>query len=142
MQDDGTCVVEDPQLRFYSDLEKEAQHHWVSELRPFSTASYLAPVTYEAYKYHPVTYLFCEQDQILPLAIQKQMVAESGIEFRIESCTASHSPFLSQPTVVLRVVRDMLLRPCNNLKHSAYAQQLRTYELLHTPDDFELMFSL
>ena len=108
MQDDGTCLIDDPEFRFYHDLEKEAQQHWVSELRACPTASHFAPVTYEAYKYHPVTYLFCEQDQAVPLVIQKQMVAESGIEFRIESCTASHSPFLSQPTVVLRVVRDMI----------------------------------
>ncbi len=110
MQNDGTCVVENPQLRFYHDLDKEGQQHWASELRSCPTVSHYAPLTYEAYKFHPVTYLFCEQDQMLPLFVQKLMVAGSGIEFNSESCTASHSPFLSQPTVVLRVVRDMIAR--------------------------------
>ena len=99
--------MEEPERRFYNDLSQPAKDHWVSELREAPAIAQLTPLTYVAYKYHPVTYLYCENDEAIPLELQKKMVVDSGLDFQTESCTAGHSPFLSQPETVLNVVKKM-----------------------------------
>ena len=99
--------MDEPERRFYNDLSPQAQDHWVSELRRHPYIAKMTPVTYVAYRYHPVTYLYCEDDEAIPLELQKMMVAGSGLDFQTESCTAGHSPFLSQPETVLGVVNRM-----------------------------------
>jgi len=57
--------------------------------------------------HHPVYYLFCEKDEALPLELQKMMVANSGLDIKTETCSAGHSPFLSQPKTVLHLVEKI-----------------------------------
>lgn len=95
----------EPDRRFYNDLPKEDQDHWVSELRPQPAIAQLTPITYTAYKHHPVVYMYCENDEALLIDIQKMMVEESGVDFKIETCTAGHSPFLSEIDSLLGVVK-------------------------------------
>lgn len=99
--------MEEPERHFYNDLSQREKDHWVSELRRHSAIALMTPLTYVAYRYHPVTYLYCENDEAIPLELQKKMVASSGLKFQIESCTAGHSPFLSQRETVLNVVEKM-----------------------------------
>lgn len=96
-----------PDRRFFNDLSKQEQDHWVSELRPQPAIAQLTPITYTAYKHHPVVYLYCENDEAISFEIQKIMVGNSGVDFKIESCTAGHSPFLSQIDNLLGVVKRM-----------------------------------
>lgn len=98
----------DPRRRFYHDLTPAEQDRWVAELRPVPVATQMTPIHYAAYRHYPVTYLFCENDQALMLEGQKAMVQQTGVHFRTESCTSSHSPFLGQPETVLHVVERML----------------------------------
>lgn len=105
------CVMLEPARRFYNDLSKEEQDHWVSELKPCPAVAQTTPITQTAYLYHPVTYLFCENDQALPLAVQQSMVQkaeEKGVTIHKETCTAGHSPFLSQPEAVLNVAKKIV----------------------------------
>lgn len=97
----------DPGHRFYNDLSQEEKDHWVSELRPSPAIAQLTPLTYTAYTHYPVTYLLCEKDEALPIDLQKMMVAGTGIDFQTETCTSGHSPFLSQPETVLKVVKGI-----------------------------------
>ena len=106
-QDDDSCNVKEPHRRFYNDLPKQDQDHWVSELRPQPAIAQLTPLTYTAYKYHPVTYLYCENDEGLPFEVQKTMVEHCDVNLKIETCTAGHSPFLSQIDTLLWVVERM-----------------------------------
>lgn len=101
----------EPERRFYNDLSKQEQDHWISELKPHPSIAQLTPITYTAYSYHPSWYLYCENDQALPVEVQKMMVAgvsNAGVDFKTETCTAGHSPFLSQPESVLKVVKKMV----------------------------------
>ncbi|KAL1970746.1 hypothetical protein VTN77DRAFT_2580 [Rasamsonia byssochlamydoides] len=89
----------------------EEQDPWVSELKPGPAIAQLTPIIQASYLYHPVTYLFCENDEALPLAVQQMMVQkaeEKGVTIRKETCTAGHSPFLSQPETVLNVAKKVV----------------------------------
>lgn len=98
----------DPAPLFYHDLPEVEQKHWVSHLKPHPSVSQHSPLTYTAYKHHPVSYLYCTDDQAIPYELQKEMVRDSGIGVVDEhTCSASHSPFLSQPEAVLQVVQKI-----------------------------------
>ncbi|KAH8594378.1 alpha beta-hydrolase [Bisporella sp. PMI_857] len=107
VEENGLCNMEDPHRRFYSDLPKEEQEHWVSELAPGPAIAQQTPLTYTAYQHYPSTYLFCTGDEALPIEVQQMMVERSGAKFDTESCTAGHSPFLSQPEVVLEIIKKI-----------------------------------
>ena len=98
-------VVHDPVFLFYNDLGEEEQQHWASKLHLQSFISVRKPQTYEGHKYHPLTYLFCTNDQGMPLEVQKGMAEKSGIEYDSETCDAGHSPWLSRPEVVLGLIK-------------------------------------
>ncbi len=99
--------MQEPERRFYNDLPKEEQDHWVSELKPHPANAQLSPLTYTAYKKHPVSYLYCTDDEALPFSVQEMMVAGCGLDVRTHSCSAGHSPFLSQRQAVLDTVVKM-----------------------------------
>lgn len=82
---------------FYHDLSPEDQKYWASQLKHHTVIAQKTPLTKVAYTDIPVTYLYCEDDQALPLAVQEMMVKQSGLEVQEMRCTAGHSPFLSQP---------------------------------------------
>lgn len=107
VKDNGLCTMDEPGHRFYNDLPKEEQDRWVGELAPVPVIAHMTPVTYAAYKYYPATYLYCTQDQALPLEVQESMVKGTGVDFLTDICNAGHSPFLSQPTTVLKVVEKI-----------------------------------
>jgi hypothetical protein len=102
----------DPETRFYNDLPPDEQAHWTSELIKCPAVAQLTPITNAAYLYHPVTYLFCENDQALPLFLQQEMVKKieesTGITIEEQTCSAGHSPFLSQPETLLQLVNEIV----------------------------------
>lgn len=110
------CTMLNPQERFYSDLPPNEQEYWVSRLRSSPAVTQTTAITYAAYRYHPSTYLFCEDDRALPLQVQQMMVLqvneeltkEGDLVIETESCSAGHSPFLSQPNTVLGLVERVL----------------------------------
>ena len=59
-------------------------------------------VNYGAWKDVPSVYLYCTQDQVIPLEIQRQIAAMAGSE--TESCDAGHMVTLSQPERVVEFV--------------------------------------
>jgi hypothetical protein len=71
-------------------------------------AAQFTAVSHEAFREVPITYLLCENDQALPVGVQKMMIGrieEVGVKVgTIESCEGSHSPFLSMPEKVVEVV--------------------------------------
>ncbi len=97
----------DPSRRFYNDLPPSEQAHWLSQLRPHCASAQLTPLTRAAYRYIPTWYLLCENDQALPLEVQKMMIQETGVDIKTESCSAGHSPYLSQPEVVVRLLKKV-----------------------------------
>ncbi|PNP52199.1 hypothetical protein THARTR1_07408 [Trichoderma harzianum] len=53
-------------------------------------------------------YIRCLQDGAVPLAAQDGMLAQSGVEWIIKSLEASHSPYLSMPDELTRVVAETI----------------------------------
>lgn len=59
-------------------------------------------LTVAPWKTIPCTYILCENDKAIPLAVQEGMIAMAQQMAPesfdvIERCSAGHSPFLSQP---------------------------------------------
>jgi pimeloyl-ACP methyl ester carboxylesterase len=98
--------VEDPNQRFYHDTADPG--HWSAQLLKHPKAAQFTAVSHEAFREVPITYLLCENDQALPMGVQKMMIGrieEVGVKVgTIESCEGSHSPFLSMPEKVVEVV--------------------------------------
>ena len=97
-----------PEHLFYHDLPVGDQKYWTSQLKPQSTITQKAPSTQVAFVDIPVTYLYCTDDQFLPITVQKMMVKQSGLKVQELSCTAGHSPFLSQPDVFVKSILTAL----------------------------------
>lgn len=64
------------------------------------------PLTKTAHTEIPVSYLYCESDQALPLSLQEAMVKHSGLRVQELRCTAGHSPFLSQPDTFVERIQE------------------------------------
>ncbi|MCJ1362788.1 hypothetical protein MMC16_001894 [Acarospora aff. strigata] len=94
----------DTREHLYNDLDEPTSDYWTSTLKHHSAPTFQCPVTYAAWRDIPSTYLFCEKDNAVPLEVQKALVEKAG-GFQTETCSAGHSPFLSQPEVVVDVIR-------------------------------------
>ncbi|KAF2731534.1 alpha beta-hydrolase [Polyplosphaeria fusca] len=107
VDEQGMSMMLEPERRFYHDLSPEDQEKWVGELLKSPAGTQQTEITQTAYLYHPVTYLYCEEDQALPLEMQKMMVENAkkgGVAIAEETCKAGHSPFLSMPKRLLELV--------------------------------------
>ncbi|KAF2496335.1 alpha/beta-hydrolase [Lophium mytilinum] len=109
----GMCTMLEPGQRFYNDLGEAEQRFWVEELVESPAIAQLTRITQVSYMAHPSTYLFCENDQALPIQIQEMMVGKvegTGAIFQKEKCSSGHSPFLSQPEVIVKIVQKLASR--------------------------------
>jgi len=110
VDDNGMCTMLEPGQRFYNDLPEAEQRYWVEQLVECPAIAQLTRITQAAYMAHPSTYLFCENDQAIPIQVQQMMVqkaADGGAVFQKETCSSGHSPFLSQPEVIVRIVQKL-----------------------------------
>ena len=55
----------------------------------------------------PSVYLICENDNAVPVSMQEQLAKNIGEGCNIERCSAGHSPFISQPEVVAKIIRRL-----------------------------------
>ncbi|KAJ5378520.1 alpha/beta-hydrolase [Penicillium cosmopolitanum] len=88
-----------PEKIFYNDCNESQVTEAVAALRPHSYQTFHRPCTYAAWKTVPSTYLYCTQDEAIPIGVQRLLVegTAQGYAIRTESLEASHSPFYSQP---------------------------------------------
>lgn len=106
-KDDGLIHIHDPKMHFYNDLLPDDAKKFAAQLVVHPTSAQWTGVTHEAFREIPVTYLLCENDQGLPLEVQKMMCARveaSGVKVDYETCSAGHSPFLSMPDELAKIV--------------------------------------
>jgi pimeloyl-ACP methyl ester carboxylesterase len=73
-------------------------------LRPQSLAAFTETQEAAAWRTAPSTYVVCEQDRAIPVAAQELMSARAANTLRLSS---SHSPFLSTPDDVARLIADV-----------------------------------
>ncbi|KAG4421421.1 hypothetical protein IFR04_005480 [Cadophora malorum] len=100
---DGEAVnPANPKEIFYNDLsDSEAQIH-IAALKQHSYLTFASTLTAAPWKTIPSTYILCEKDNAIPLQGQEGMIAGAKQAAPdsfdvVEKCSASHSPFLSQP---------------------------------------------
>lgn len=61
------------------------------------------------HNFHPLSYVYCLDDKMFPLELQKALVAASGVAHVDEHHISSgHSPFLSQPEKVVEIIQEMV----------------------------------
>ncbi|KAM3501995.1 hypothetical protein MY11210_009209 [Beauveria gryllotalpidicola] len=115
VDEDNIVVCRDPIKWFYNDLEPQ-EAAWAESLRvAHGTVAQETPLSVEtvAWRNIPFTYIFCENDEVVPLALQNMMVSRvesDGIAVKRYSIAASHSPFLSMPDKVADIVEEVINR--------------------------------
>lgn len=99
---------------FYGDVPQPEFAHAVSQLHcDESNAGAVAPakITRERFGTVPRHYIRCTQDRAIPLAGQDHMIAmvdaAMGSKTTTHTLQSSHSPFLSQPDILSRILIDI-----------------------------------
>jgi hypothetical protein len=86
----------------FSDLPLEKGIELAKEMPWHSTISFANELTYPGYKYVPSSWVFCEEDLVLPPIFQQQCIdlieKESGKRIHVERLNAAHCPEHSKPT--------------------------------------------
>lgn len=97
--------------KFYNDLDDAEAEAWCASLRRRTiTPSFIDKCRYAAWRHVPVTYLYCEKDEAISIAVQHMMVEKSGVHFDAESIDSGHSPFLSRPVEFAPAIRRLARR--------------------------------
>ncbi|MCD7444714.1 alpha/beta hydrolase [Streptomyces lincolnensis] len=65
------------------------------------------PLAEAAWRTVPSTYVLCEDDVAIPLSLQEEMAKHAQ---RVRRLRSSHSPFLSRPAELARLLRDAIAR--------------------------------
>lgn len=94
-------IAENPAEVFYHDVPADLKAKSISKLKHQSAAVFRDVVTYQPWEDMECMYFYCEDDRALPLAIQQQLASALGENAITHTCKASHSPFLSEPDVVV-----------------------------------------
>jgi pimeloyl-ACP methyl ester carboxylesterase len=105
---DGMCdhvEAMTPMKVFYNDVDEVTARRAVSQLGYQSYASMRQQLTETAWKTIPSTYVICEADNAIPVAAQELMAQRAD---DVQRLNASHSPFLSQPAALARLIRRSL----------------------------------
>lgn len=71
----------------------------------FPVGPLMVPATYTAYLEIPSTYILCENDRALAPTAQERMIAEGEGAFDVVRCQEGHSPYLSNPGLIVEVIR-------------------------------------
>jgi pimeloyl-ACP methyl ester carboxylesterase len=99
-------VAEDEAVHtFYADVESGLAAEAVAKLVPASYESQTGPVTKVAWRTIPSTYIICTADNAIPLFAQEAMAKQAERVHRLDS---SHSPFLSMPSQLAKLLRAEL----------------------------------
>jgi pimeloyl-ACP methyl ester carboxylesterase len=85
----------------YTGVAEEQSSDAIARLRPQSVRSFTDQVRTAAWKTIPSTYIVCDQDEVVPPGFQQIMAARAQQVLRLSS---GHSPFLSQPAELARMI--------------------------------------
>jgi len=99
-----TCV--DPKGMFFNDLPEENVEHWLSTLQPGPAVWNGQTTTYCGWRDVPSTYIICEKDACLPLALQENLAAAAGSDPVIR-IPAGHMAQISMTERVAEIVNDV-----------------------------------
>jgi len=107
---DGDVVTVDPERAveyFFHDCAPDVAASAVAQLRPMSVAALACPARTVAWREKPSTFVLCADDRALPVALQQSSASRAS---EVVEIGASHSPFLSRPDELVRVLLDITSR--------------------------------
>jgi pimeloyl-ACP methyl ester carboxylesterase len=87
---------------FYADCPPDLARDALRRLRPQAMRCTTTPAVDAAWRTTPSTYVICEDDASVPPELQRHL-AERAYS-NVVSLAGGHSPFLTQPDVVARVL--------------------------------------
>ena len=97
----------------FSDLPLERGIEQAKKMPQHSAVSFVGEVTYPAYKYVPISYIFCDKDAILIPDFQKGVIEtiqrESGKDVDVRHLDSGHCPNISQPIETATIIRDAIV---------------------------------
>lgn len=115
-----------PETVFFNDLDTTTADSAVSRLGYQSYASMRQELTEAAWKTIPSTYVICEADNAIPVVAQELMAQRADAVHRLK---ASHSPYLSQPAAVARLIRlslgDEMGSPQNSVLQGSHERKIQ-----------------
>lgn len=108
---DGHTVSVAPEAvreRFYHDCSDEDVAHCLERIRPQPFKPRATPIhtTQERFGRVPRAYVHCTDDKSIPFDVQKSIEARMPCD-KVITIQASHSPFLSAPAELGRVLSDL-----------------------------------
>jgi pimeloyl-ACP methyl ester carboxylesterase len=95
---------------FYGDCEPADVELARTRLRPMAADGLTAPVTRAAWRNVPSLYAVCTNDMAIHPSGQRMLAAHCS---EVVEWPSSHSPFLSQPTVVADLLVTLTTRVCS-----------------------------
>ncbi len=101
---EGHVVATSPEEVFFNGCPADLTAAAVGRLGLQSRAAFEQPLTRAAWREVPSTYVVCEDDRAIPLSAQEQMAQRAGDVVRMPD---GHSPFLSSPAELARLLRDV-----------------------------------
>lgn len=100
-----TLEPDDPEHVFFGDCPPDIVAASVMALRPQAKAAFTQTLRGAAWHDIPSTYVICEQDNAIPPFAQEAMAQRAGAVHRLSS---GHSPFLSQPDELVKILRQVV----------------------------------
>ncbi|KAE8379017.1 Alpha/beta hydrolase fold-1 [Aspergillus bertholletiae] len=103
----GVLWVPDAASVFYQDLPNDEAAFWAERLVVQPKSAQFNPISHEAYRGTPATYIVCEDDRAIPPSMQEMMISNvqnAGVSMDVVRIPASHSPFLSMPESTAKLV--------------------------------------
>lgn len=94
--------------RMYDVWPEERALAWTKAAPKHSALSFASPVTHTAFKDIPSSYIFCEQDQIVPPALQTQYIENihvvTGKDVDVHKLNTNHVPNLTATETLAELV--------------------------------------
>ncbi|KAK2011633.1 alpha/beta-hydrolase [Colletotrichum eremochloae] len=104
---DGFISPETPEAIFYADVEPKLAAKAVSLLKPQPFKTMTDKSGYEPWNNgFEMGYVFAENDQAIPIDLQKSMASAFPASSFTATLKSSHSPFLSMPKAVADVLQQ------------------------------------
>ena len=104
--------MNDGEQVFYHDCAEDVAQAAKAELVPHSLKAFAtkpSKIGWQEQAYDGRrAYIRCLQDKILPLELQDKYLEKSAVKWIIKAMDTSHSPFLSKPEILTRVVAEIL----------------------------------
>lgn len=95
----------DPERIFYNTCPADVAQIASRQLRTQSLISFNQPITHTAWKTVPSAYIMCEKDNAIPVFAQEAMSKRCSSIFRLST---DHSPFLGEPALLARILREII----------------------------------